>query len=308
MLIRCLLSRLLRILRIPLLRILLLGILRVSLLRILLLGVLRVSLLRILLLGVLGISLLRILLLGILRIPLLRILLLGILRIPLLRILLLRILLVPLLRILLPGLLLISLLRILLLHLLAEHIALTVYRLLYVLLFGPLDAHLGKQGRQPGQVQLFLGLRCLIAVLRFVLFFRCAVCYHHKPHKHDAHHNGHIDARRLLDIAGHIAKMGNAEGNAADNICSTHQGGIHIVIGIALGAETFDIGVILIRNNLHNAVGDHRLGRNTVCDDITDLQLVHVHRLHINKRAYGIRRLHGTAEHTIDLKPEQTQA
>ena len=237
---------LLGILRLALLRILLLRVL-ISLLRILLLGVLYLPLLRVLLLGIL-ISLLRILLLGIL-ISLLRVLLLGIL-IALLRVLLLGVL-IPLLGILLSGRLGLS-----------RHVSLTVDRLgRRSVVLWLLNTELHQQCRKPGNVDICLVLvLLLIAVLLFVLFIRCAVCNHHKAHQHDTQHNSNIDARGLLDIAGHIAQMGNAEGHTADDIRRAHQRSIHIVIGITFGAETFDIGVIVIRNDFHNAVGNHRLG------------------------------------------------
>ena len=255
---------------IALLRVLLPGVLRLALLGILLLGIL-IALLGVLLLGIL-IALLRILLLGVL-ISLLRILLLGIL-IALLRILLLGVL-ISLLRVLLLG-ILIALLRVLLLGVLipllgillsgrlglSRHVSLTVDRLgRRSVVLWLLNTELHQQCRKPGNVDIWLVLVLLpIAVLLFVLFTRCAVCNHHKAHQHDPQHNGNIDARGLLDIAGHIAQMGNAEGHTADDIRRAHQRSIHIVIGITFGAETLDIGVVVIRNDFHNAVGNHRLG------------------------------------------------
>ena len=98
--------------------------------------------------------------------------------------------------------------------------------------------------------------------------------------------------------------MRNAERHTADDIRRAYQRSIHIVIGITFGAETLDIGVIVIRNDFYNAVGNHRLGRDTVSDYISDLQILRIHRFYINQTAHGIGRFHGAAEYAVYLEPK----
>ena len=140
----------------------------------------------------------------------------------------------------------------------------------------PCDAHLCQQLCQPRHLHpLFFLARCILA--------GDVVRNKHNHNQRDADGYGHIYARRILNVIGNISQIGNGEHHFANNARRIHQRGVHIVVGITLCAETGDIGIVFIRDQLHDTVCHHRVGRWAVGDDIPDTKFLRIHLFNINQ-------------------------
>ena len=68
-------------------------------------------------------------------------------------------------------------------------------------------------------------------------------------------------------------------------------------VGIALGAEANHGGILLIRDDAHNAVGDHGVLVQHKGDGLPDLDGVGVYLFYIDQRTGVIGRFHGSGQH-----------
>ena len=59
----------------------------------------------------------------------------------------------------------------------------------------------------------------------------------------------------MLDVVRHIAQIGDGEDRRADDILIMYKAAVLGVVGVALGAEADDGGVLLVRDDTHHAVG-----------------------------------------------------
>ena len=130
----------------------------------------------------------------------------------------------------------------------------------------------------------------------------------HKADHHQTDENGHVDPRRFLNVAGHVAQYRHAEADLADDVAFGNQGLVHVVVGVALGAEQGHGGVGFIGHQLHDAVGSHHIGGQAEGDDVVDAQGTGVHILDVDERADGIGGLHGAGQHAVDLEAKQAHA
>ena len=103
----------------------------------------------------------------------------------------------------------------------------------------------------------------------------------------------HIQAGRALDVAGHIAKMWDAKSDFTNDGTCTYQRIICILVGIALGAVTYRVRIVLVRNNFNDTVGYDGIPVEAVGNDISDFQLCRINLLDINQRTHRVGRLHG---------------
>ena len=123
-----------------------------------------------------------------------------------------------------------------------------------------------------------------------------------------ADQNGHIEPRRLLNIAGHLTKHRHAKHHLADNIAGRDKRRVHIFVGVALCAIAHDQRIILIRYHLNDAVRSDHARSHAERNDVVDAQFAGVHRLDIDERSDRIRRFHRTREHAENVKPKDSHA
>ncbi len=159
---------------------------------------------------------------------------------------------------------------------------------------GPVSAHQGAHFRPEGSA-------CPLRWRGLSLLLLHAVRYEYERNQQQADKNRHIGSRRILDVVGNVAHHRQGKNHFAHDAALANQGIVHVVVGVALGAEAVGIRVVRVRHLFHNSVRGHRIAAHAEGDHVAYLQRRRIHLFHIHQRPDGIGRLHGAGQHAVHL-------
>ena len=112
----------------------------------------------------------------------------------------------------------------------------------------------------------------------------------------------------MLDVIGHVAQTGNGEYRRAHYILIVDETAVLGIVGVALGAEADDGGVLLVGDDAHHTVGGDGVLVQHEGDGLAHFNGVGVHLLHVDQGTNVIGRLHGAGQHGEYLQPDQPGA